>query len=117
MTDSTADIALLPLPQSKDVLTDVLRQGAQKLLSEAIQAEVAAWIDARRECRDETGRQQVVRNGSLPQRTILSGIGPIEVRQPRIHDRRPQGQAEKFSSQILPPYLRKTKSLEELIPW
>jgi transposase-like protein len=117
MTDSTADIALLPLPQSNDVLTDVLRQGAQKLLSEAIQAEVAAWIDARRECRDESGRQQVVRNGSLPQRTILTGIGPIEVRQPRVHDRRPEGQAEKFSSQILPPYLRKTKSLEELIPW
>jgi putative transposase len=117
MSDSTTDIALLPLPQSKDVLTDVLRQGAQKLLAEAIQAEVGAWIDARRECRDKNGHQQVVRNGSMPRRTILTGIGPIEVRQPRVHDRRPDGQAEKFCSQILPPYLRKTKSIEELIPW
>lgn len=117
MTDSTADVALLPLPQSKDALTEVLRQGAQKLLTEAIQAEVAVWIDARRDCRDDNGRQQVVRNGSMPQRTILTGIGPMEVRQPRVHDRRPQGQAEKFCSEILPPYLRKTKSIEELIPW
>jgi putative transposase len=117
MSDSTTDIALLPLPQSKDVRTDILRQGAQKLLAEAIQAEVGAWIDARRECRDKHGHQQVVRDGSMPQRTILTGIGPIEVRQPRVHDRRPDGQAEKFCSQILPPYLRKTKSIEELIPW
>ena len=117
MIDSTADIAVMPLPQSRDVLTDVLRQGAQRLLTEAIQAEVAVWIDARRECRDEQGRQQVVRNGSMPQRTILTGIGPIKVQQPRVHDRRTKGEAEKFCSQILPPYLRKTKSIEELIPW
>jgi len=117
MTDSTTDTALLPLPQSKDVLTDVLREGAQKLLAQAVQAEVASWIDARRECRDANGHQQVVRNGYLPKRRIVTGIGPIDVRQPRVHDRRPEGQAEKFSSQILPPYLRKTKSIEELIPW
>ena len=53
----------------------------------------------------------------LPKRTILSGVGPIEVEQPRVLDRRPDGEAESFSSKILPPYLRKTKSLDELIPW
>jgi transposase-like protein len=63
------------------------------------------------------GRRQVVRNGHLPKRTITTGIGPIEVRQPRVHDRRPADEAEPFSSKILPPYLRKTKSVEELIPW
>ena len=66
---------------------------------------------------DERGRQRVVRNGHLPERTILTGIGPVAVRQPRVRDRRPEDEREEFSSKILPPYLRKTKSLEELIPW
>jgi putative transposase len=59
----------------------------------------------------------VVRNGFLPEREIVTGIGRIEVQQPRVRDRRPAGEAEAFSSKILPPYLRKTKSVEELIPW
>src|SRR5271155_5394569 len=118
MNDSTADIALLPVPQQpKDVLTDVLRVGARQILAQAIQAEVDSWIAAHTHCREEQGRQQVDGHGHLPERTILTGIGPVPVRQPRVHDRRPVGQAEKFSSQILPPYLRKTKSIEELIPW
>ena len=87
------------------------------MLTEAIEAEVAEWIEAHRELRDAAGHRQVVRNGRLPKRTILSGVGPIEVEQPRVLDRRPKGEAESFSSQVLPPYLRKTKSLEELIPW
>jgi len=59
----------------------------------------------------------VVRNGYLPQRILLTGIGPVEVQQPRVQDRRPPEQREKFRSAILPPYLRKTKSIEELVPW
>jgi putative transposase len=69
------------------------------------------------ELRDADGRRQVVRNGHLPKRTITTGVGPIELRQPRVHDRRSSDEAEPFSSRILPPYLRKTKSIEELIPW
>jgi len=107
----------LPATSSQDVLTGLLRQGAQRMLAEAIDAEVAEWIEAHRQLRDAVGRRQVVRNGRLPKRTILSGVGPIEVQQPRVLDRRPQEEAECFSSKILPPYLRKTKSLEELIPW
>ena len=87
------------------------------MLAQAIDAEVAEWIESHRELRDEAGHRQVVRNGRLPKRTILSGVGPIEVEQPRVLDRRPKDEAEFFSSKILPPYLRKTKSLEELIPW
>lgn len=117
MTDATTDVSVLPLHNEKDVLTDLLRQGAQQLLAQAIQAEVSAYLDARSCLRDEAGHRQVVRNGSLPQRTILTGIGPIDVQQPRVQDRRPAEQREKFTSAILPPYLRKTKSLEELIPW
>ena len=66
---------------------------------------------------DAAGHRQVVRNGYLPKRTITTGIGPVEVEQPRVLDRRGQEEAEPFSSKILPPYLRKTKSIEELIPW
>jgi putative transposase len=113
-TTHTAD---LPLPGSQDVLTGILRQGAQKLLAEAVEAEVAEWIELHGSCRDSEGRRQVVRNGYLPQRTIITGVGPVEVQQPRVHDRRSREEHEKFSSSILPPYLRKTKSLEELIPW
>jgi transposase-like protein len=116
MNHVSNDSCIVPLT-SNDVLTDILRQGAQKMLAEAINAEVADWVEARRSCHDDQGHQQVVRNGYLPQRTITSGIGSIEVRQPRVHDRRPEAEREKFSSAILPPYLRKTKSIEELIPW
>jgi transposase-like protein len=86
-------------------------------LAQAIEAEVADGIDRHRDCLDADGRRQVVRNGHLPERTISTGVGPVAVRQPRVHDRRPEGQREKFASAILPPYLRKTKGVEELIPW
>ena len=101
----------------KDLLTEVLRKGAHELLAQAIDQEVREWIVQRTALVDENGRRQVVRNGSLPERTIQTGIGPVEVRQPRVHDRRAKDEREVFSSKILPPYLRKTKSLEELIPW
>jgi putative transposase len=117
MSLSTTDVRLVPLPEAKDVLTEVLRQGAQQLLAQAIEAEVADWIDHHRHCLDEQGHRQVVRNGYLPARTLTTGVGPVEVKQPRVHDRRATDQREKFSSAILPPYLRKTKSVEELIPW
>src|SRR5512143_3196311 len=117
MNESTTDIRIVPLPQGQDVLTDILRDGARRLLADAIQAEVAAWIDARAHLRDQDGRRQVVRNGHLPERTIQTGIGPVEVQQPRVRDRRPADQRQAFTSAILPPYLRKTKSLEGLIPW
>jgi putative transposase len=87
------------------------------LLAQAIEAEVATWIDAHAHLKDEAGRQQVVRNGHLPERTVQTGVGPVEVRQPRVRDRRSADQREVFTSAILPPYLRKTKSLEDLIPW
>src|SRR5215813_5575530 len=117
MDFSTADVRIVPLPQAQDALTDVLRQGAQKLLAQAIDAEVADWLERHQDCRNADGRRQVVRNGYLPERTITTGLGPVAVKQPRVHDRRPPGEREKFTSAILPPYLRKTKSVEELIPW
>ncbi len=67
--------------------------------------------------RTQRGHRQVVRNGYLPERSITTGVGPVKVRQPRVHDRRSNDEAEPFSSKILPPYLRKTQSIEELLPW
>jgi transposase-like protein len=117
MTESTTEVRIVPLAEGQDVLTDLLRDGARRLLAEAIEAEVAAWIDAHAHLKDAGGRQQVVRNGHLPERAIQTGIGEIEVRQPRVRDRRPADQREAFTPAVLPPYLRRTKSLEELIPW
>src|SRR5512135_1318598 len=117
MTESTTDIRIVPLPDGQDVLTEVLRDGARRMLAQAVEAEVAAWIDAHAHLKDEAGRRQVVRNGHLPERAIQTGIGDIEVKQPRVHDRRPAGQREAFTPAVLPPYLRRTKSLEGLIPW
>lgn len=102
---------------SRDVLTDLLRQGAREMLAAAIEAEVDDYLTAHEGCRDAEGRRQVVRNGRLPGREITTGVGPIEVRQPRVRDNRPAGEREKFTSKILPPYLRKTRSIEELLPW
>jgi putative transposase len=117
MDFSTDDIRIVPLPNVQDVLTDVLRRGAQQLLAQAIDAEVADWIERHQHCRDDHGCRQVVRNGHLPERTITTGLGSVAVKQPRVHDRRPPPQRDKFTSAILPPYLRKTKSIEELLPW
>jgi len=102
---------------SRDALSDILKEGAQQMLAHAIEAEVAEWIDAHANHTDDHGRRQVVRNGYLPQRKIVTGLGEIPVRQPRVHDRRPDPEREKFTSKILPPYLRKAKSIEELIPF
>jgi putative transposase len=114
---STTDVRIVPLPEAPDVLTEVLRLGAQQLLAQAIEAEVADWIDGHRHCLDGHGYRQVVRNGHLPARTITTGVGSVAVQQPRVHDRRAADQREQFRSRLLPPYLRKTKSVEELIPW
>jgi putative transposase len=117
MDCSTIDVSVVPVPQETDLLSELLRQGAQKLLAQAIEAEVGEWIEKHAHLRDATGHRHVVRNGSMPARTITTGVGPVEVKQPRVHDRRSPEEREKFTSAILPPYLRKTKSIEELIPW
>jgi putative transposase len=105
------------LPGSRDSLQEILRQGAQKMLAQAIEAEVSEWIEQHQHLQDEQGRRQVVRNGHLPERNIVTGVGELAIEQPRVHDRRSKGEQEPFHSKLLPPYLRKTKSIEELIPY
>jgi transposase-like protein len=101
-----------------DPLTEILRTGARKLLAEAIDAEIEGFMAHYTELRLESGRQRVVRNGYLPEREIQTGIGSVPVRMPRVRDRDSStSQKIRFTSSILPPYLRKTKTMEDLLPW
>jgi putative transposase len=100
-----------------DGLTEVLRNGARKLLTQAVETEVAEFIGRYRDLVTDEGRQRVVRHGHLPEREIMTGIGPVPVRAPRVRDRVGQDETRiRFSSAILPSYARRSKSLEELIP-
>jgi putative transposase len=101
------------------VIDDILREGARRALQAAIEREVDDYVQRNRPHVDEAGHRLVVRNGHHPARKIQSGNGAIEVHQPRVNDKRvdEQGQRIRFTSKILPPYLRKTKAIEELVPW
>jgi putative transposase len=102
----------------EDPLTEVLRRGAKQLLVQALEAEIASFLKLHEHVRDENGKRQVTRNGYMPERTVQTGIGDIEVRAPRVADRRKSGGAKiRFTSSILPPYLRRSKNIEEMLPW
>ena len=94
-------------------LEQTLRTGAQKLLIAALEAEVENYLQTHVGARDEHGRRLVVRNGYGATRRVQTGLGTLEVESPRVDDRR---ENEHFTSRILPPYLRRTPSLESLIP-
>ncbi|MDE3043054.1 MAG: IS256 family transposase, partial [Nitrospirota bacterium] len=98
----------------QDALTDVLRHGAHQLLTQAIETEVTEFLTRYRDARDEAGRRRIVRNGYLPPRTIQTGLGDVSVKAPRVRDRTG---TIRFASSILPPYLRRTQTIEALLPW
>jgi transposase-like protein len=108
-TEQVSQVAV----ESKQTLEEILREGARRLLQQAIEHEVAEYITCHRDQRDERGQRLVVRNGSLPERTITTGIGPVAVKQPRVNDKRKD---QRFTSSILPPYLRRVPSVDNLIP-
>ena len=93
MAERSTESVQFPGVGAKDVMTEILREGAQRMLVQAIQEEVEEWVGQRVHLRDGQGRQQVVRNGYLPKRTLTTGVGPVEVEQPRVRDRRPPGEA------------------------
>jgi putative transposase len=111
------DLAPPPADAPRDLLGQILQEGARKMLAQAIHEEVQVYLAQRAHLRDGQGRHLVVRNGHLPERTIQTPLGDLPVQQPRVRDRRPAQERETFTSAILPPYLRRTRSLEELIPW
>lgn len=104
-----------PEELSADPLTELLRTGARKLISDAVEAELQELLSKYAAFKNDHGHFQVVRNGYLPEREIQTGIGPVKIRVPKIRDKTHQG--IKFNSTLLPPYLRKTRSVEELLPW
>jgi transposase-like protein len=100
-----------------DPLTKVLRDGARQLLAHAVEAELAEALAAHAHLTTDDGRQRLVRHGHMPERTIQTGIGPVAVRQPRVRDRGANGTERiRFTSAIVPPYARRTKSLDALLP-
>ena len=99
---------------TSDVLGELLKQGAQQLLAQAIEAELAQLL-ARYADAKVDGKQAVVRNGHLPERTIQTGLGDVPVKVPKVRDR--SGQRIKFNSTLVPPYLKRTRNVEEFIPW
>ncbi len=115
-------VVALPRPGSgvmDDPLLAVLREGARRMLTQAIEAEVEAFLATHAGLVDQQGRRRLVRNGHAPERQIQTGIGPLEVRRPKIRDRASvtDGEPIRFTSAVLPAYLRRTKNIEELLPW
>ncbi len=117
MPKATENLISFPQESSTSCLDEVLRNRAREMLGRAIEDEVAVFVGARSHLVDESGHRLVVRNGHLPERTIQTPMGAIPIKQPRVRDRRDANEHEGFQSSILPPYLRKTKSLEDLLPW
>ena len=102
-------------PAFRDELSEVVRHGAQQIIRQAVEAELQAFVEEHSVERDARGRRAVVRNGYLPSREVLTGIGPVRVRVPRTRDRSGAGRC--FRSELLPPYLKKARRVEAVLPW
>ena len=109
--ETTADEDAAP------TLDELARTGARQMLMTALAVEVAQYVDAHQEARDEQGRRLVVRNGRARTRKVTCGAGTLEVSAPRVHDRRvaAAGQPQRFTSRILPPYMRRSPKVAEVL--
>jgi putative transposase len=104
--------------EARSALDEIVREGARQMLQAAIEAEVDGFLVQHADRRDECGKRVVVRNGHLPSRELLTGAGSLEVKQPRVRDNSPAPERRvRFAPTVLPPYLRRSKSVDELIPW
>lgn len=115
MNQSTLKVLSQPEIGEADPLHTLLREGARELIAKAVEAELASFLESFAGQCLEDGRRAVVRNGYLPGRTVQTGIGEVEVQVPKVRDR--SGGRACFNSNLLPPYLKRARSLEELIPW
>jgi putative transposase len=98
-----------------DGLSELLRNGAVRLIEQAVAAELDEFLEGYRERRDERGRRAVVRNGYQPERAVLTGIGPVRVKVPKVRSRSEESVV--FRSQLVPPYVRRARSIEAALPW
>ncbi|EKV27388.1 Mobile element protein [Caenispirillum salinarum AK4] len=116
MTEDTV-VALRQPGETDDPLIEVLRAGARQLLAQAVEAEVAAMLAEHEHLTTEDGRRRLVRHGHGPEREILTGIGPVAVRRPKVRDRGADGEDRiRFSSAILPRFARRTRSIDAVLP-
>ena len=115
MSKSNLQALSQPETATNDPLHDLIRQGARDLIARAVETELEGLLSQYKDVMTPDGRQAVVRNGHLPKRTVQTGVGDVEVQVPKVRDR--SGSGIRFNSQLLPPYLKRAKSLDELIPW
>lgn len=106
-----------PDPKFRDHLTEIIQAGCQQIIATALETEISYFLNQYKELKDENGKQRIVGNGYLPERKIQTGVGQVNVKVPRSRDRQPGGRPIRFSSNLVPPYLRRTRSIEELLPW
>jgi len=115
MTQSTTPTPLRQADSINDPLTELLRNGAKQLIAQAVEAELENFLAEFSTKKLPDGRAAIVRNGYLPKRTIQTGIGEVEIKVPKVRDR--SGSGARFNSSLLPPYLKRAQSIEELLPW
>ncbi len=113
MIELTTNAAETTAPEITQSLDELAREGARRMIAEALKLEADEYVEKLRHLRDEKGRAVVVRNGKARPRTVMLGVGPVEIEAPRVHDRRPD---HKFTSNILPPWARRSPRLEEALP-
>jgi len=115
VSDFTLKAAVTPEVKINDPLSELLRVGARGLIAQAVEAELAMMLMKHEDNKLPDGRPAVVRNGYLPERTIQTGLGDVDIRVPKVRDRSKTG--IKFNSDLLPPYLKRSTSIEEMLPW
>lgn len=117
MKKNSIETRVEAMPETMTVLEELLREGARKMLQAALEAEIEEHLLRFTQVVDEKGKRRVVRNGSMPERTVLSGAGPIRVKRPRVDDRALSELGEqRFTSRILPKFMRRAPSIDALVP-
>lgn len=114
MNNNNVQTLQQPEQSADDPLTSLLRNGARQLIAQAVEAELQAYLDQNRDLKHDD-KAAIIRNGYLPEREIQTGIGAVPVKVPKVRDR--SGNGNKFNSMLVPPYLKRTGSLDELLPW
>ena len=114
MTNNNVQTLRQPDEPADDPLTSLLRNGARQLIAQTVETELQAYLEQHADLRHD-GKAAIIRNGYLPERDIQTGIGSVPVKIPKVRDR--SGNGNKFNSMVVPPYLKRTGSLDELLPW
>ena len=117
MNNSTTKMCLEATPETMKCLEDFVREGARRMLQVALEAEVEEYINQHKHLVDHEGKRLVVKNGTMPERTLLTGAGPVAIKRPRVDDRALEEIGkERFTSKILPPFMRRAASIDTLVP-